>query len=140
MLRRARAVIIKDGRLLLIKRVKPEEVYWVFPGGGLLPEEGPEDGLAREVLEETGFVIKPVKKIWQRVFNFPGEQDRQHEETYFECEIMNGELGTGQGPEYQSGNGYVGTHEPVWVSIADLENLIVRPEEMKQKLIDLFKK
>ena len=32
---RASAVIIKDNKILLMKRVKPNLEYFVFPGGGV---------------------------------------------------------------------------------------------------------
>ncbi len=42
---RASAVIIKDGRVLFIKRIKPNKVYYVFPGGGVEADESFEEGL-----------------------------------------------------------------------------------------------
>jgi len=47
-------VVIKDGKILLIKRVKPPyEGYWAIPGGKLEPGEHVEDCVIREIKEET---------------------------------------------------------------------------------------
>jgi 8-oxo-dGTP diphosphatase len=46
-----------DGRILAIKRA--DDGRWVPPGGVLELAETPEQGVVREVLEETGVRIKP---------------------------------------------------------------------------------
>jgi 8-oxo-dGTP diphosphatase len=56
---RARAVIIHQDRVLVIKRTKPEqEAYWVFPGGGVDDGETPEQAVQRECHEELGVDIR----------------------------------------------------------------------------------
>lgn len=48
-----------DGRVLLVQRGKPPGVgLWSVPGGRLEPGETIEQGVAREVLEETGLVVE----------------------------------------------------------------------------------
>nr|VFJ57824.1 MAG: ADP-ribose pyrophosphatase YjhB, NUDIX family [Candidatus Kentron sp. FW] len=46
------AVIDDDGNILLMKR--PDSGLWILPGGLLEVGETPAEGVAREVLEETG--------------------------------------------------------------------------------------
>ena len=48
--------IIKDGRLLLQRKAKGRfgEGKWNGPGGKIKPEETPDEGVIREVKEETG--------------------------------------------------------------------------------------
>jgi 8-oxo-dGTP diphosphatase len=64
-----KAVIEKDGKILILKRSKEEDCFkemWDIPGGGINFGEMPEEALKREVKEETGLeieVIKPVR-IW----------------------------------------------------------------------------
>lgn len=55
---RVRAVIIKDGKILLIKITKPDLVYWVIPGGGVEDGETNEQALIRECREELGVNIE----------------------------------------------------------------------------------
>jgi 8-oxo-dGTP diphosphatase len=61
-----KALIIRDGKFLIIKRSSKEDVYkneWDLPGGKLKFGENPVNGLKREVFEETGLNIKIVKPI-----------------------------------------------------------------------------
>ena len=52
-----RSVIIKDGKVALVKSLK--ENHYKFPGGGIEENETHIDTLIRETKEETGLVIKP---------------------------------------------------------------------------------
>ena len=59
----AKAFIINDGKLLLVKR-RPNDVHrpdeWDIPGGRLEPGENPLEGLRREVREEAGIDVEIV--------------------------------------------------------------------------------
>lgn len=55
--KRATAVIVKGGKVLLMKRVKPGHEYYIFPGGGIKEGETPEGALKREVAEELTLSI-----------------------------------------------------------------------------------
>ncbi|MCZ7459026.1 NUDIX hydrolase [Streptomyces sp. WMMC940] len=52
----AGAVMREDGRLLAIRRA--DNGTWELPGGVLELSETPEDGVAREVREETGIRVE----------------------------------------------------------------------------------
>lgn len=52
-------VLRDDGRILAIKRA--DDGRWVPPGGVLELDETPQDGVAREVYEETGLKVQPVR-------------------------------------------------------------------------------
>ncbi|MFF8715585.1 NUDIX hydrolase [Streptomyces sp. NPDC015184] len=49
----------EDGRVLVIRRA--DNGAWEAPGGVLELDERPEDGVCREVLEETGVKVRPVR-------------------------------------------------------------------------------
>jgi 8-oxo-dGTP pyrophosphatase MutT (NUDIX family) len=49
----AYGIVRRDGRVLLVW--DEEDQQWYFPGGGIEAGESPEQALAREVTEETGF-------------------------------------------------------------------------------------
>ena len=53
----ARAVILKDGKVLLNHIAKFD--CYEFPGGGIEAGETPEQALQREVAEETGRIVIP---------------------------------------------------------------------------------
>jgi len=52
------ALVIRDGKILLVKRgVDPNKGLWAIPGGTLKLGESMREGAAREILEETGVTI-----------------------------------------------------------------------------------
>ena len=53
----ARGIIVRDGKVLLIRSEKYD--YYKFPGGGINPGETEREALAREILEESGYRIDP---------------------------------------------------------------------------------
>jgi ADP-ribose pyrophosphatase len=53
------AVVFREGRVLLIRRgAAPAVGLWAIPGGGLRIGETLQEGAEREILEETGIVIR----------------------------------------------------------------------------------
>jgi len=52
-------IVLRDGRVLAIKR--HDDGRWVPPGGVLELDETPQDGVAREVYEETGLKVQPLR-------------------------------------------------------------------------------
>jgi len=55
------AVVIKDGKVLLVKRRNPPSANkWSLPGGHVEPGEGILEAAVRELEEETGVIGKPL--------------------------------------------------------------------------------
>lgn len=132
-MKRVRAIIIKDDKILLMKRGKGGRTYWVFPGG--LAESGETDSqaLIREVKEEMGVTVALDKLLLQMKSKKP--EARGDDEYFYLCRYLSGEAGTGQGPEYQPNSGYIGTYEPEWVAVKDMDKLEVLPEEVKNLVL-----
>jgi 8-oxo-dGTP pyrophosphatase MutT (NUDIX family) len=67
--RGAVAVIVRSARLLVIRRsrgvVAPR--MFCFPGGALEGDESEPEALVREIREELGVTIEPVRRIWESV-------------------------------------------------------------------------
>jgi 8-oxo-dGTP diphosphatase len=58
------AVILHQDRVLLVQRAHaPLKGEWSLPGGALELGETLEDGVRREVLEETGLIVEPLSII-----------------------------------------------------------------------------
>src|SRR5215467_74299 len=55
------AAIIRDGRVLIVRRARPP-AYGVFtlPGGGVEAGESLREAVIREVMEETALTIEPL--------------------------------------------------------------------------------
>ncbi|MDP2692990.1 MAG: NUDIX domain-containing protein [bacterium] len=125
-----RAITIKDGRLLVLKRVKGKQIYWVFPGGGVEEGESDTEALEREMTEETGFEVK-VGEFFANYHFLTSYMDA--EENFYLAEIIGGTEGAGHGPEYEHVNEYEGTHEVDWIDLDKLSETDLRPEEVKNK-------
>ncbi len=67
--RGAVAVIVRDDRLLVIRRsqhvIAPG--LFCFPGGGIEPGETEQQAVVRELQEELGCAVTPRKRLWESV-------------------------------------------------------------------------
>lgn len=135
---RVRAIIMKNDSFLTMKRVKSNETYWVFPGGGV--EDGEENvgAMIRECKEELGVDVEVLELMFEN--SFVRKEDGEQREYFYKCNIIGGELGTGDGPEYQENSGYEGTHELEWINLGELKNFDIRPVEIKNGLLNLYAK
>jgi|SRR5579885_936457 len=70
------AVIVSDGKILLIKRnVDPYKGYWALPGGHLEWNEDAAERVAKEVKEETGLTVMHSELI--NVYTRPTRDPKQ---------------------------------------------------------------
>ena len=115
----------------VIKR-KDFQDYYTFPGGGLEEGETLEEGTIREIKEEFGINVKIVKKLYE----MKSEKFNQ-EEYFFLCEYIDGEFGTGNGPEYNNDPKYIdsGKYIPEIINREDVEKILLLPIEIKEKLV-----
>lgn len=137
-MQRVRAIIKRDKTLLVIKRIKNNEIYWVLPGGGVEIGENHEQALMRECKEELGVDVLIGKFLLENIF-VPSDNEAQ-KEFFYECEIVGGQLGVGDGPEFDLVSDYEGTRELQWIDFNKLDRYDIRPSEVKLFLIDLYKK
>lgn len=56
-----RGIVLENGNILLTYEVNADQ--WSVPGGGLEGTESEAECCARELAEETGVRVKPVKKF-----------------------------------------------------------------------------
>lgn len=63
-----KAVIIRDGRILLTVNKEGERVFYLLPGGGQEPGETMEAALIRECREEIGAGVAVGEFLWVREF------------------------------------------------------------------------
>lgn len=87
-----RAFILQQNKVLLI-REDADDGLWTLPGGWADVNESPSESIVREVEEESGYIIKPIRLL--AIF----DRERQgHTPTFpyhvykmfFHCEIVGG--------------------------------------------------
>jgi ADP-ribose pyrophosphatase YjhB (NUDIX family) len=90
------AIILDRDRVLMVERGRPPlQGYWSLPGGVLETGETLEEGLRREILEETGLKIHPrgVVEIFQRIMRDPeGRAEYHYVIVDYLCRVAGGRL------------------------------------------------
>ncbi|MEU1222620.1 NUDIX hydrolase [Streptomyces microflavus] len=85
----AAAVVVQDGRALLVRRRVPEgALSWQFPAGKIESDETAGEAAARETREETGLLVTPQIMLGQRVHPMTGREIH-----YVACRPSGGEAG-----------------------------------------------
>lgn len=90
------AIILDRDRVLMVERGKPPlQGYWSLPGGVLEAGETLEEGLRREILEETGLEIhaRGVVEIFERIMRDSLGRPEYHYVTVdYLCRVTGGTL------------------------------------------------
>ena len=120
-----------------VKKRKDIQEYYTFPGGGLEDNETLEEGVIREIKEEFGITVKVVRKLYEIYF-----KKLNQKEIFFLCKYVEGEFGTGDGPEFSNNPKYIdsGEYLPEIVKEEDIESLLLLPPEIKEKFVEDLKK
>ncbi|MDD6882723.1 MAG: NUDIX domain-containing protein [Eubacteriales bacterium] len=88
----AKAVVINDGKLLVNRCISRLGEYYALPGGGQRAGEMLTETVRRELLEETGYSVKPIRLsgIYERISE--GRDDGMNHKIYFIflCRLLGG--------------------------------------------------
>ena len=123
-------IIIKDDKILLMRRVRNGQEYYVFPGGSIESNETEEDALKREMEEETGLLVKNNRKLFEI-------ENQGRRETYCLIKEFDGTLEI-KGPEKERMNEQ-NQYYLEWVKLSvirELNNLY--PQEAIRKLSEFL--
>ncbi|KIT17016.1 NUDIX domain-containing protein [Jannaschia aquimarina] len=102
----AYAILVKGDRILLTEQDMPDGVELQLPGGGLEPEETTIPGLVREVIEETGYRCRILRRVGAyRRFTMMEDYGVRAEKL---CHIYLGQAGLRIGPPREQG------HRAIW--------------------------
>ncbi len=133
----AKAVIFRDGKLLVIIKRDQEGRYAVLPGGGQKWGETLPEALKRECQEEIGADVKVRKLLFIREYRSDHHEfasispDLHQVEFYFKCKISRDyEPAQGSHPDN-------GQREVRWVSLDQLEKVNLYPRSIHTLLADL---
>lgn len=118
------ALVIRDGRVLLVRRGRPPaNDVWAIPGGRLELGETLQQAAEREVFEETGVTIRAGQPFYTFDTIIRDEQGRVRFH-YVIVDLL---------AEYVSGEARPGddARDAAWLSLADLEGLPTHPATLE---------
>lgn len=133
----AKAVIIRDKKLLVIIKRDQEGSYAVLPGGGQKWGETLPESLIRECLEEIGAEVKVRKLLFIREYRSDRHEfaeispDVHQVEFYFKCKVSK---------DYEPSQGHLpdsGQEEVRWVALDELDTVHLYPRTICSILADL---
>lgn len=128
----ARAIVIKDDALLVMKRSKLGEIFYVLVGGGIEPGESPETALRRELLEEASMTVGEVKRVFIEKSN-----ERFGVQHIFLCEYQGGEPHLApDSPELAENTVGQNTYEPLWLPIKQFREVRFRSNGLREALLE----
>jgi ADP-ribose pyrophosphatase YjhB (NUDIX family) len=101
MIRPGVAAVILTAEGVLLQR-RDDNGLWGLPGGGVEPGESVTDAVAREVREETGLEVEPLRLIGvysapehHQIITYPDGNVIHYVSSVFECTIVGGALACG---------------------------------------------
>ncbi len=120
----ARVLLLNDGKIALIQRIRGGNTYYVFPGGRVEPGETYIQAAIREAREELGLIVQPKREVAQI-------QHGDIVQHYYLVESTGGLFGSGDGPEmigqYPPERG---TYTAVWLPVQNLPCRDVVPSKL----------
>lgn len=131
----ARAIIIHNKSILLMKRNKFGSIYYCLPGGGIEPAETADQAALREIKEETNLkVVNPRLVYIEEAGKLYGTQ------YIFVCDYEDGEMKLRPDSiEAQLNKGGQNLFEPMWVPVSKFASLPFRSEPLQKELLMAFR-
>ena len=115
------AIIVRDSRVLLVRRAHPPlQGEWSIPGGLVETGETTRQAIVREVHEETALEIEPgaLVEVFERILRDQDSRVQYHFVLIdYLCRVVSGEAQAGSD-----------VSEVRWANMGELEALAVAPE------------
>lgn len=126
-----RTIVIKDNKILMMKRFKMGSTYYTLPGGRVDAGETPDQTAIREVKEETSIVVNNPRLVFVEDAGDPfGTQ------YVYLCEYVSGEpvLPPDSEEAYWS-IPEKNTYEPLWLDLSQFAEVPVVSTLLKQSIL-----
>ncbi|PVZ11052.1 NUDIX domain-containing protein [Actinomycetospora cinnamomea] len=117
----ARAVVVRDGAVLLVEEIAAD--HWFFPGGHLEDGETPADALVRELREELDVGATVTEDLGRVENHWTHDGVAHHETNHVLAATIDTDDPVSQEPHLGVG----------WIHLGDLDTTDVRP----RVLVDL---
>lgn len=123
---RAAAIIIDNGKILLIHRIKAGKEFYVLPGGSVEFGETAEKACQRTVKEEIGLDVQ----IGKRMYTFAKQGRKEYS---FIAVPVSGSNQTGESERSHLSRG--NEYELVWIDTDVFREINFLPETLKEIII-----
>lgn len=133
----ARAIIIENGNILVMHRDKQGSQYYTLVGGMVNDSETLEQGLVREVQEETGLTVVAARPVFYEPHPQP-----YNEQYIFLCQVGPHTTAEIQKSSEEAMLNKLGfnTHRLSWVPMQAFSQLPFRTPQLQQAIIDGLQK
>lgn len=132
----AKAIIIKENKLLVIENFK-DRIYYTLPGGGQKHNEDLHQTLKRECIEEIGVDVKVGELQFVCEYISDRHDDSIHKDgfqqmdLFFKCELV-GNIGVEETAERDvTQTGFK------WLNIDELNNSVFYPMKLREHIVRL---
>ncbi len=126
----AKALIIKDGKMLAIRLRDEDGEFYLMPGGGQNSEELLHETVKREVAEEIGILVEPKELVF--AIECLNEESYHRVDLVFLCKyiknIDNNEL--------HEDKNQIGFE---WLPIIRLKEIPLYPKKLRTQIMQLYK-
>lgn len=85
----AAALVIKKGHLLISQRLQNDDLggLWEFPGGKIKLNESPQSCIVRELKEELGIYVEPIRLFDVVSYEYPNKKVKLY---FYVCRLISG--------------------------------------------------
>lgn len=131
-------VCIKEGKVLLIHRINKErslnQEYFMFPGRTVDDDESIEDALINE-FKDFSVTVSLGDLLYSK------EDEVDESEYYYLCKHLLGDpllnVASEEKEIMAEGEQF---YTPMWVSLSELDDIMIYPESLKTHLVDILEK
>jgi len=126
----ARAIVMRDGKLAVHKRLANGFQYYSLPGGHIESEEAPEHAVVREVDEELSLTVTVERVLYCYISEEWGNQ------LIYLCSYQSGKLGLrADSEEAADTRRGKNTYQPQWLELSQIEEVNILPAPVKTRLL-----